>query len=65
EGLMAGIIRAEDVAVIENWVGKGCPQPGAPQTASETLSRTLASAAPLPSVPFATRRQTIGHGSVH
>jgi hypothetical protein len=65
EGLMAGILAAEDVEVIKNWVAKACPAPGEDSSPVAVLSRTLASAVPLPAVPFFIRRQTIGHGSVH
>jgi hypothetical protein len=65
DGLMAEIIRAEDIDVIKDWVGQGCPQPGEVPSPSLALSRTSIFAAPLPSVPFFLKRQTIGHGSVH
>ena len=66
EGLMAGVLAAEEVAVLQAWVAAGCPQPGGARLAvgAADLGRRLASAEPLPG-PFSVRRRTIGFGSVH
>jgi hypothetical protein len=58
EGMMAGVLPPEDEDVIRRWVDAGCPPPKAGMRS-----------APLAAEPaderFATRRLTIGHGSVH
>lgn len=65
EGLMSGVLDAADEKVIETWVAAGCPMPGQTVHSAASLSRALRSPEPLPAAPFAIRRQTIGHGSVH
>ncbi|HWM58343.1 MAG TPA: LodA/GoxA family CTQ-dependent oxidase [Pseudonocardia sp.] len=63
-GLMDRVLPAADVAVIRNWVTAGCPPPGQPVRAEGAQAglRELVTTTP---APFATRRLTIGYGSVH
>jgi len=63
-GMMGGILDPADEAVIEKWVAQGCPPPGQGLRSGVALQRALRAPEPLPA-PFATRRLTIGHGSVH
>ena len=65
EGLMSGVLDPADEKVIESWVAERCPQPGAHLRSAAALQRALAMPEPLPAAPFATRRLTIGQGSVH
>jgi hypothetical protein len=63
-GLMDSVLPDADVTVIRDWVTAGCPQPGEQRQAAppEARLREIVTTTP---APFATRRLTIGHGSVH
>lgn len=56
-GMMAGVLSPADEDVIRQWILAGCPSPTARSRSVEAVPETGAT--------FASRRQTIGHGSVH
>jgi hypothetical protein len=72
DDLMAGVLSEEQESAFKEWINTGCPMPGAMREArlavlalSASVKMDAAFSSELFHVPFATRRQFIGAGSVH
>jgi len=72
DDLMAGVLIHEQESVFKEWINTGCPMPGemlktrlAVRALSASVKMDAALSLDLFRVPFATRRQFIGAGSVH
>lgn len=72
DNLMAGVLSEVQEAAFKEWINTGCPMPGAMleealvvHALSARVKLDASLSAELFRVPFATRRQFIGAGSVH